>query len=356
MVRPNDPGFDTEGAGDQDAGIFGLSFSASEANVVLIPVPWEPTTSYRKGTARGPAAIAAASPQLDLLDAGLAEFGLSRPWAWGIHMLETDPQIRVWNEEATSRAAGVIERGGRISGDATLQLDLSCVNELSHALDAHVKELASVQFASGKIVGIVGGDHSAPLGAIQAATEAHGAIGILHIDAHADLRVAYEGFERSHASIMHNVLETCPLVETLVQVGIRDLSEGEHRRATTDPRCRTYFDHVLHSRQHRGENWAGICRDIVGALPERVWVSFDIDGLDPQLCPNTGTPVPGGLSFPMAVELLTELRRQHRQVIGFDLCEVAPGAEGDEWDGNVGARILYKLCGIALASAGALDA
>jgi agmatinase len=89
----------------------------------------------------------------------------------------------------------------------------------------------------------------------------------------------------------------------------------------------------------------------VADLPPRVWVSFDIDGLDPALCPNTGTPVPGGLSFAEAVGLLRLLTASGRKVVGFDLSEVAPGPDGrSRWDANVGARVLYKLIGFALMS------
>ena len=99
-----------------------------------------------------------------------------------------------------------------------------------------------------------------------------------------------------------------------------------------------------------GGHWDDCCRRIVGELPRTVHVSFDIDGLSPELCPNTGTPVPGGLSFAEARHLLRVLAESGRRVVGFDLVEVAPGPRGDDWDANVGARLLYKLIGCALRS------
>ena len=104
----------------------------------------------------------------------------------------------------------------------------------------------------------------------------------------------------------------------------------------------------------RGTSWAELCRRIVSALPDKVWVSFDIDGLDPKLCPHTGTPVPGGLELGEVAFLLHEIATADKTIVGFDLCEVAPNLadESDEWDANVGARVLYKLCGFTLASQG----
>ena len=96
-----------------------------------------------------------------------------------------------------------------------------------------------------------------------------------------------------------------------------------------------------------GAQWYNLCHSIIKSLPLNVYVSFDIDGLSPEFCPHTGTPVPGGLSYDQAIYLLAELRKSDRQVVGFDLCEVAPDPNGEqEWDGNVGARLLYQLCGL----------
>ncbi|MGB3969170.1 MAG: arginase family protein, partial [Planctomycetota bacterium] len=202
-------------------------------------------------------------------------------------------------------------------------------------------------FAAGKIPGIVGGDHSVPFGAIAAAAERHPGLGILHVDAHADLRVAYEGFRWSHASIMDNVLRDVPGVQRLVQVGIRDFG-GQELAAITGSggRVVTHFDLQWQRRRFAGTTFDALCREAIDALPRTVWISFDIDGLDPALCPHTGTPVPGGLQFAEAAHLIGVLAQSGRRIVGFDLVEVAPG--DDEWDANVGARLLYKLCGAAL--------
>jgi agmatinase len=198
-----------------------------------------------------------------------------------------------------------------------------------------------------KIVALLGGDHSTPLGLMQALAEKHSSFGILHIDAHADLREAYEGFEYSHASIMFNAIKI-PQITHLVQVGIRDYCEAELRLIKSDNRISAFFDRDIKHRQFEGTTWASICDQIIDVLPKKVYLSFDIDGLDPKLCPNTGTPVPGGLELEQSIYLVEKLVYSGRTIIGFDLNEVAPGK--DEWDANVGARLLYRLANMCLVS------
>jgi len=343
--------FDPAGPGDAHGSVFGLPFDEAESSVVLLPVPWEATTSYGRGTAQGPAAIRDASPQLDLFDIELAAHGLARPWAFGIHMRDEDPRVQAWNARASEHALRVLAHDG-----SDVRESLAIVNELSHALDAWVQGEVDGLLARGKIVGVVGGDHSVAFGAIAAHAARNPGIGILHVDAHADLRRAYEGFERSHASVLRNVVDELDGVATLVQVGLRDLSEEEFEYAKASAKITPWYEHALRRRLAEGTGWAHVCHDIVGTLPERVYVSFDIDGLDPTLCPGTGTPVPGGLSFADAVTLLATVVHSGRTIVGFDLVEVAPsGRAGDEFDGNVGARILYRLCSLALWSQGARD-
>ncbi len=339
MLRDHDP----DDAPPADAGVFGFDFSVEESQLVLLPVPWDVTTSYRAGTANGPEAILKASHQLDLWDVDLGEV-----WRGGITMVQAPEWVREANRTLRVDAERVIAVGGNLEGKPELVASLGRVNDGGARLNEWVYDTAGQHLGAGKLVGIVGGDHSVPFGAIKRAAEHHGEIGILHIDAHADLRHAYEGFAWSHASIMRNVIDRVPQVKRLVQVGIRDVSRGEiDFVATTANRISVHFDQRIQERRLDGETWSAIATSIIEELPPKIWISFDIDGLDPRLCPNTGTPVPGGLGFPEALALIKRAA-QHSQIIGFDLTEVAPGPNGDEWDGNVGARILYKLCGWAL--------
>jgi agmatinase len=311
--------------------------------VVLVPVPWEATVSKGGGTARGPQAILEASHQVDVLD---RETG--RPYEKGIAMLPISQEIVSWNEAAKSAAGPVIHAGGAGS-DPDLLARVARVNALGESLNAWVHDETRRWLERGKLVGVVGGDHSVPYGAIAAVTEKFPGLGILHVDAHADLRIAYEGFRWSHASIMENVRHL-PGLARLVQVGIRDFCEEELEIIEgSKGRIVTHFDSDLRNRMQDGEPWNRIASTIVAELPEVVYVSFDIDGLDPALCPGTGTPVPGGLAFSEATALLRALVRAGKRIVAFDLNEVAPGA-GNDWDANVGARILYKEIGYALLS------
>lgn len=327
-------------------GIFGLPHVYEDALVHILPVPFEATTSYGGGTAGGPAAILAASHQVDLHDTDVGD-----PWKSGIYLHAPEKRIVTLNASAKREAAKIIAKGGEIGSNKALRTALAKVNAASEEVNCLVYAAAWEALEAGKIVGVVGGDHATPYGSIQAHAERHPGMGILHVDAHADLRNEYEGFAFSHASIMHNVMERIPQVGKLVQVGIRDVCAQEVEYAAAHPRrIRMHTDTEVSNAKLRGAPFASIAGRIVSELPQNVYVSFDVDGLDPTLCPHTGTPVPGGLSFREAVYLLGEVVRSGRTLVGFDLNEVAPGPDGDEWDANVGARLLYKLIGFTLMS------
>jgi agmatinase len=327
-------------------GIYGLPHTPEQARVILIPLPWEPTVSYRRGAARGPAAILRASRQLDVFD-----LHTGRPYEQGIALLDVDPDIVRWNAEACAAAEPVIAAGGEIAGDRDLAARLEKVNALSQRLNERVTEIATTWLDRGKLVGTIGGDHSSPYGAIAAHAERYPEMGVLHVDAHADLRKAYEGFTDSHASILYNVATRHPKITRIVQVGLRDMSENELTFIRESKgRIVAHVDPAIADRLFEGEPFHLIADSIVEDLPEDVYVTFDIDGLDPTLCPNTGTPVPGGLTFQQAVALIGRIQKSGRRIVGFDLTEVAPKDEHDDWDGNVGARLLYKMIGFSLLS------
>ncbi|NDC39253.1 MAG: agmatinase, partial [Proteobacteria bacterium] len=317
-----------------------------EAKVVLIPVPWDVTVSYGAGTAQGPAAIREASYQVDLYDS-------DNPTGWqdGIAMLDIDPAIEsraaALRPKAEQYIAALVE--GESGESSQMKETVREITAAGEELRGLVRETALKHLRSQKIVGLVGGDHSTPLGFIDALASIHPEFGILQIDAHCDLREAYEGFRYSHASVMWNALQI-PQVKKLVQVGIRDYAQCEVDLIEgSKGRVVTFFDHAMKEALYDGKSWRQICKEIVAALPQKVYLSFDIDGLDPKLCPNTGTPVPGGLEFQQAVMLIREVLTSGRTLIGFDLNEVSPGE--DEWDANVGARMLFKICNIALKGA-----
>jgi agmatinase len=130
---------------------------------------------------------------------------------------------------------------------------------------------------------------------------------------------------------------------------VRDYSESEWNYISeSQERVITYFDKDIKERQYEGHTWKHIADDIINQLPQKVYLSFDIDGLDPKLCPNTGTPVQGGFDTDQVFYLIKRVLQTNRQLIGFDLCET--GISNNEWDENVGARVLFKLCHFMVAS------
>ncbi len=339
-------GFDPSVTASHKVGIFGLPTTAEKSLLHLLPVPWDVTTSYGGGASLGPQAILEASPQIDLFD---LETG--RAYEKGYHLLTEPSGLKETNERLRQLALKIrneLEESGELSEasrTAQKEINLACKEMITA-----VHRTAASTLRNGKIFGLIGGDHSTPQGAIQAISEKlNGDFGILHIDAHADLREAYQGFEHSHASIMYNVMTADWRPKHLVQVGIRDFCEEEYEMIQSRKDITTYFDLQLKSELLSGSAWSLICRKIIESLPKNVYISFDIDGLSPEFCPHTGTPVPGGLSYDQALYLIGSVIKSGRKLVGFDLNEVAPGS--DEWDGNVGARLLYKLCGWTVLAA-----
>jgi agmatinase len=313
--------------------IFGLPFDQDSAKLILIPVPWEPTTSYGSGTSSSRDSLIEASQQLDLED-----LVFKQPYLQGFYLLPEDKKIILWNKECKK----YVEQA-RVVDDNNL---LQKINNLGENLNSKVEQIAAEYLKKGKLVGVIGGDHSSPFGLIKALAQKEHNFGILHIDAHFDLRSSYEGFKYSHASIMYNVFEQIPQVSKISHVGIRDFCRPEKIFSEQSNRSQVWYDSVMKERMYQGTSFFEITKEIISSLPDKVYVSFDIDGLDPTLCPSTGTPVPGGLSFSQACFLLETLAKSGKKIIGFDLCEVTPSA--NQWDENVASRILYKLCGAIL--------
>lgn len=326
--------------GLRDFGIFGLPFEAEESELVLVPVPWEATVSYAKGTASGPKAIKDASLQIDLYNPSFPDL-----WRLGIAIEDEDKGVVKQNQKIRKKVEKYLEKyiKGKVDEGLLQEINASCLS-----LKESIKSKTSKILDQGKIVGLVGGDHSTPLGYLEALAERHESFGVLHIDAHADLREAYEGFTYSHASIFYNALKIKNLTK-LVQVGIRDFSKGEQEVIENESgRVEVFTEYGLRKKLFEGATWASVCDQIVARLPEKVYISFDIDGLLPHLSPNTGTPVMGGFSMEELIYLFEKVLGAGKKIIGFDLSEVAPGE--DEWDGNVGARVLYQLSLLMLKS------
>ena len=341
------PTFDPNGVGVKGS-FFGLPYDTEQARIVVIPMPWDVTVSYGAGTAEGPKAIWEASPQIDY-----AQWDMEAAWKLPLAMAEIPEVWHAKGQALRKHAAqyiGWLEEGSPEPESTRMQAILNEVNAQCAQLMTYVEQECAYWHGEGKQTILLGGDHSTPLGHMKTLAAKHEAFGILQIDAHADLRAAYEGFEFSHASIMYNALKL-PEVTQLVQVGIRDFCEEEKSLIEASKgRISTYYDAALKEGQYQGVTWASQCERIISELPQKVYVSFDIDGLDPKLCPHTGTPVPGGFELDEVMYLVKQVVASGRQIIGADLCEVAPGP--DEWDGNVGARALYRMALLMAQSQG----
>lgn len=318
--------------------IFGLPFDYESANLVIFGVPWEVTVSYNAGTARGVESLLNASSQIDLYD-----FDHPEGWKQGIFMPEISSEILEKSDRYRQDATQIIDH---LATGASLTPELAelrnQINQACESVNQWLFEQTNAALKSGKRVAAIGGDHSVPLGFLRALSTHYSNFGILHIDAHSDLRDAYEGFEFSHASIMFNALKL-PQISKLVQVGIRDTCEDEVNLVrNSEGRISVHYDAMLKQKSYAGIPWLELCKQMVAELPSEVYISVDVDGLDPKLCPNTGTPVPGGLELEQMICLFREVVNSGRTIIGFDVVEVGNA----EWDGNVAARTVYKLCNL----------
>ncbi|MHC4959540.1 MAG: agmatinase [Planctomycetota bacterium] len=263
------------------------------AGAVLVPVPYEKTTTYRKGTAEGPAALLEASTQIELFDA------------------ET---------RRTPHERGIATLGA-----------VTC-DGMPDALAERLAPVVGSHMDAGRLVGCLGGEHSISLGPIRAAADRHPGLGVLQVDAHPDLRDDYEGTRFGHGCVMRRVLEH-PGIGTLVPVGLRAVSHDDDQVIASDQRVQPFYAYELSG------DWV---ERVVSALPEHVYISFDLDGLDPSILPGTGTPEPGGLGWWDALRLLRAVAKQ-RKIIGFDVVELIPEAVSN----FVAAKLVFKLLAYA---------
>ena len=310
--------------------IFGLPYNLEEASLVFLPVHLDVTVSYGQGTSKAPDLILDESSQLDL-----SLLSIEEPWTLKMAMYDRIVNASQ-NEIHRGRAKNVIkalEAGKKPEND---QIDF--INEFCNSTHHKVEELATSLLDLGKIVAVVGGDHSSPLGLIRALSKKE-AFGILQVDAHMDLRKSYEGFEFSHASIMFNALQEDGVL-SLTQVGIRDFCEEEEQYIEqSNKSIQVFYDEDVFNKSLSGLDWKKQVEEIIETLPQSVYIGFDVDGLNPSLCPGTGTPVPGGLEFNEAVLLMEKVVRSGRKIVGFDVCETG----SKPWDANVASRVIYRL-------------
>ena len=321
--------------------LFGLDFTQETADIYIVPACWELSVSYRYGTSKAPLHILQSSYQLDLYHPAF-NYAQTK----GIFMPPiNNAELAVHDAlcQDSRRLIKLMDKQGALTKTA----DLQCLEQLNHAhfnFLKHLETQITTQLKQGKLVGLLGGEHSVTEAAILAMAKQHPSFGILQLDAHMDLRKCYQGFQHSHASVMHNCLNI-PQLSNLVQVGIRDSCIDEQNIARNDSRISVFSNYHLKKDLFEGRLWSDICDEIVSCLPEKVYISFDIDALEACLCPDTGTPVVGGLGFDEVFYLISKIVAANKKIIGFDLVEVA--GQADQLSCMLGARALYQLAGYA---------
>ncbi|MBN1554487.1 MAG: agmatinase [Phycisphaerae bacterium] len=261
------------------------------AKYAVLPVPYEGTVSYMPGTADGPAVILDASKQVEWFDEELlVEFHTA-----GIATYPAVPAADTPDEEM-----------------------------------ARIRAAAEPILRDGKFLLTLGGEHSITAPLVAAVAEIHGPISVLQFDAHGDLRDSYDGTKHSHAAVMRRVLET---TQNIAQVGIRNFSKEEYDD------CREYIDRMIMPKQiNEDPNWMDAAMALLG---EKVYITIDIDALDPSLAPGTGTPEPGGMTWEQMTGLLRRVFAQ-RQVVSADIVEVRPIPPNHATE-FLAARLAYKL-------------
>jgi agmatinase len=269
--------------------------SFERARAVILPAPYDFSTTYQGGTRWGPRAILEASRNMELWD---DELGAT--YRNAIHTLA----------EIEPTALGPEEMAKRVEQAVGWILD------------------------RGKLPVMLGGEHSLTAGAVRAAHARHPKLSVLQLDAHADMRDTYLDSAYSHACVMRRVREKLPAAS----VGIRSLSEEEHEWLEAHPAP------IWSTREFRAlrGDWA----PILAALTDEVYVTFDVDGFDPGIMPGTGTPEPGGLDWYEAVDLLAAVARQSR-IVGMEIVELAP-LPGQVTSDFLAARLTYRMIGLAL--------
>ncbi len=264
--------------------------SLEAAKVALIPVPYDSTTSFRSGSRDGPEAIITASYGLEdydfELELDVSEIGIHTTGAREPHMAGPGPM--------TERIKGVV----------------------------------ASYIGMGKTVGLLGGEHSITIGSIQAHVEAYPSLSVLYLDAHADLRDEYMGTPFGHASAARRAYERCPIA----LAGVRSLCQEEHDFIRDNDIPVWYWD---------SNPDLSSADSVLDSLSDRVYVSVDLDVLDPALMPAVGTPEPGGLAWHQLVSLLAKVA-ESRRIVGFDVCELAP-ADGPPACSYTAAKLVYKL-------------
>lgn len=340
-------GFNPNVAGNPHNNIFGLPFTEEDAALVLLPVPWEVTISCSAGTARCADHIFKASMHVDIFDPDVPD-----AWKKGFFMRDVNRKVLLKSDYLRKEAElylDYVSRGDDVDKNKFMCKSLKEINEGSELMNKWVYDQTRELLSRNKLVGLIGGDHSTSLGYWKAQAEKHGDFGILQLDAHCDLRRSYCSFNYSHSSVMYNALNEIPELKKVVQLGVRDFCEEEWNYLNNNKdRVVTFFDRNVKEELYEGKIWRDIADNIVAQLPDKVHISFDVDGLDPKLCPNAAAPVHGGYELEQVLYLFKRIIQSGRTLIGYDLVEVGVGEQNT--DASVGAHIIWRLSNLLVKS------
>lgn len=331
--------FDPNGAAAKNSGIYGINYSLDDSLFVLLPISWDATSSLKSGSADFWMNLLEASMYQELFD-----IPNGKNYDKGIFMSEIEgslKQVKKINKKAKRLTKSIIKKGG-VNLTEKERKNLEKINNFSLEMNRIVYEETNKYLESNKTPIIIGGDHSVSLGSIKAYSEKFPKLGLLQIDAHADLRTSFESFKYSHGSIISNIESEIPL-QSITQVGIRALCEEEFNKINTSKRINVFFDQDIQQQKSEGLRWSEICKPIISSLPMEVYLTLDVDGLEYSLCQNTGTPVPGGLSYYELIFLIEAIVKSGRKIVGFDVVEAI--SNNNNWDAIVVSQIIYKLIG-----------
>lgn len=323
-------------------GVFGLSYDKSESSLILLSIPFELTTTFREGTLYAPHKIKDASSQIDLMN-NLDSYAWQKGIYWDNSNEDFFLNISKSYRPSAKKIIDFLENNQLLNDE--LKNEQYIINNVCEKASNEISKLVFQILQNDKIPGVIGGEHSITYGVIDAIQNVYDDFCILQIDAHHDLRNTYLGFTYSHASVMYNILNKYDNVNKIVQIGVRDYCEAEKNLVAESDNIVTFYNFDINVQLFNGKSFHDIAKQIVDLLTDNIYISFDIDGLQPYLCPETGTPVPGGLSYEQIEYLFYLISKTNKKVIGFDLCEVSGLSE---WDAIVGSRIMYLLSILAL--------
>ena len=313
--------------------------SPADADLVIVSAPWSVTSDYGHGATYTPDAVIDASAYSNLYD---VESGFSAEGR--VATAEIDYNIQEYSEHLGRDAERIANRSfdGATPGVEYATRKVKHINEGFAEMHKSIYKQTKHWVSQGKTVAVIGGDHSVSLGAVKAMAECYNDLGVLFIDAHADYAQEGETFAYSHRTIARNIVEEIPSVSRLVEVGVRDIDKAELDLLLANDKVELFLAERVAAKRFEGESWGNLCREMVEKLPQKVYVSLDIDALKIEFCTHTNSPVPGGMTFDEVVYLVNCVVKSGREIVGFDITEVVSNID-DKMDAIVAVRLLTKM-------------